>query len=260
MPVELTRTPDRQGSDPWPEGHYVQLHGPDGRTLARDVGRFIEDGLASGNTTVVVATAEHRAAFVAELGGNVTAAISRGTLVFFDANDTLERFMAGGYPDPSRFDAILGEFVREAAARGNGLRVYGEMVGVLWQSGQYPAAIRLEQLWNRLRRDVSFTLYCGYPIDVFGNGFEPGMVEALLCAHTHLLPAAAGTSLEWAVSRAIDDVLGLRPENVKPHLGGHEKRENLPAGESMILWLRANHPDRADEVLTHARSYFELSA
>jgi hypothetical protein len=90
---------------------------------------------------------------------------------------------------------------REAFLATAGLRVYGEMVGLLWQAGEYPAAIRLEQLWHRLMKAVDFSLYCAYPIDIFGRGFEAGLIDALLCAHTHLLSCGPDDALVSARAR-----------------------------------------------------------
>jgi hypothetical protein len=262
MPAELIFSCSDRGVDAWPDGHYVHLHGPDDRALVRDVARYVGEGLAGGETAVVVAGPRHRKALAADLGVAAGAAIDGGLLEFLDADEMLARFMVRGYPDAERFDSVIGELVRDARARGR-LRAYGEMVGILWQSEQYPAAIRLEQLWNKLRRDVNFSLYCGYPIDVFGDAFQPGMVEALLCAHTHLLPAS-GTSVEWAVSSAIDDMLGLPADEVRRRVRSDDRKsawDGMPMGESMILWLRSNHTARANEVLAQARNYYyKLSA
>ena len=46
------------------------------------------------------------------------------------------------------------------------------MVGLLWKARQFAAAIRLEQLWNKLLEQSAFSFYCAYAIDVFGKDFE----------------------------------------------------------------------------------------
>jgi len=68
---------------------------------------------------------------------------------------------------------VIGTTVREAwqNSNGAGLRVYGEMVGILWKARQFPAAIRLEQLWNKLRKSHDFDLFCAYSIDIFDKQF-----------------------------------------------------------------------------------------
>lgn len=47
---------------------------------------------------------------------------------------------------------------------GRPVRIYGEMVGILWDMGDVAGAMRLETLWNELRRKVPFALHCGYEL------------------------------------------------------------------------------------------------
>lgn len=240
-------------------GHYAQLHGCDNRALTRDVGDYIARGIQLGETVIAIVTWAHRELLSTALSRtiDVARAIEDGALEFIDAEQTLEQFLIRGYPDAERFDSVVGERIREAHTRGARIRAYGEMVGVLWQAGRYPAAIRLEQLWNGLRRRVSFALYCSYPIDVFGSGFDGVAVDALLRAHTHLLPAEAGGSLESAVARAASEVLGEAEASGGQRRGMvASKWGRLPPAESMILWLKTSHPDRAGDVLARAQVYY----
>jgi hypothetical protein len=82
------------------------------------------------------------------------------------------------------------------------------MVGILWKSRQYAAAVRLEQFWNKLLSRSSFSLYCAYRIDVFGIEFHGAALDALLCTHTHLVPAEMNGSCESAINRAIEEIVG----------------------------------------------------
>jgi len=84
------------------------------------------------------------------------------------------------------------------------------MVGILWKAGRFSAAILLEQFWNDLLSRSPFNLFCAYPIDVFEQDFRPAHLDALLCAHTHLLPTAANEDLDSAIDRAMDEILGRR--------------------------------------------------
>jgi len=228
--------------------HFVQLYAADAKMLAVNVGAYILEGLRSDVPAVVIAGPENRAGILAELasrGMNPKKALADASIQILDAQETLSRFMVEGYPDARLFDTIVGNLVRSTLARGCGLRAYGEMVGVLWSAGEAPAAIRLQQLWNKLRADFPFALFCGYAIDIFSEEFETPQVSALLCAHTHLLPTGSADNLGAAVSRAINDILG--PQN---------DCGQLPKGEAMILWVRSNLPAKAREILELARGYY----
>jgi len=244
-------------------GHYAQLHGSDDRALIRDVCDFVAQGLQLGETAIAIVTPEHREVLLAGVSRRLDLApsLGDGTFELMDAQESLDRFMVRGYPDAQRFDAVIGRRLRDAGARGAGVRAYGEMVGLLWNARRYPAAIRLEQLWNGLRRQTPFALYCSYPIDVFGSGFDSVTADALLRAHTHFLPAEASDSLECAVTRAIEELLGSSADDFKRTIDVRRPGASgtLPVGESMILWLKTAHADRAGEVLERARTYYYQS-
>src|SRR5690242_9028512 len=244
--------------------HFVQLYEADETVLTRNVGKYLADGLAKGGGVAVISIAAHKASFGAELerrGLNQERLERNGRLTWLDADDTLAQFLVDGYPDADRFDRAVGVVVRDAVVRAGagGLRAYGEMVGLLWSRRQFPAAIRLEQLWNRLRTEVPFGLFCGYPIDVFGAQFDAPIVDALLCAHTHLLPSGANGRLDAAVNRAMSEVFGS--ENTWGVPPGRRGKiwASLPSAESAILWLRANEPEKADAVMTLAREYYQAN-
>src|SRR6202011_5954575 len=145
-----------------------------------------------------------------------TKAAREGRLVMLGAEETLSRIMSDGQPDWNRFDQTVGALIRELQSRTlNGqVRAYGEMVGLLWNSGHSAEAERLENLWNRLLTASGISLFCAYQIDVFGKEFQTGVLDGVLCSHTHVLSAQPGSILETAVNRAIDEVLGARAESV----------------------------------------------
>ena len=246
--------------------HLVQMYEADEQALVRNVARYLLEGLALGSLLIVVTTPEHEAAFCQALeagGADPQAAAGDGRLTILNAEATLARFMVDGYPDADLFEQTVGVVVRQAAERAgdHGVRAFGEMVGVLWASKQYPAAIRLEQLWHKLMKSVEFNLFCGYPIDIFAREFNLGVVDALLCAHTHLVPTGRNADLEAALTQATNDVLGARLAGLKPLMKRNFRPAwaALPNGEAMILWLRNNLPDRADEILDRARAYYNAT-
>jgi hypothetical protein len=249
-----------------PEGHLVQLYDADEELLTRNVSSYLWEGLKLGDGLLVVATPDHREAIprrLEELGADHERAVREGRLVFLDAQETLDRFMVDGQPDWDRFEAAVGSALREVHARvnGKGLRVHGEMVGILWKAGQRSAAIRLEKFWNKLLTSITFNLFCAYPIDVFGDDFQLAEIDGLLCAHTHLLPGGAEADIESAVNRAMDEILGARAERLRPLIKANYRPSwaAIPRAEAMVLWLRNNLPDYAHEILDRARQYYRAS-
>lgn len=252
---------DKVLESPAAQGHFVQLYESDGDALIRNVGQYLRDGIKRGDGLLVIATAEHRKAFVRELarlGADPERAVRRGQFLLLDAAETLARFMVDGEPNWERFKLTIESAIEQCATQRARMRAYGEMVGILWSARQYSAAIRLEQFWNKLLTRSSFSLFCGYPIDVFGTDLHSGPVDDLLCAHTHLLPAGADGDIERTVDRAMSEVLGPEAESVRHRIETHRRSSwtLMPRGETAILWLRNNLPKRADEILSLAREHY----
>ena len=243
-----------------PEGHLLQLYGKDDRLLTGNVSRFIAEGLRRGDGLLVIATPEHSGSVARQLRQEraYSKAVLEGRLVFLDAQETLNRFMKDGQPDKPLFQNVIGEALKGVQDRADhtGVRAYGEMVGLLWKAGQVQAAILLEEYWNALLKASNVSLFCAYPIDVFGEEFQTGTVDALLCAHTHLLPV--NEALESALIRSMDEVLGSRVDSMRRLIKANHRPSwgELPRAESIILWLRSNLPGSAGQILDRARQYY----
>lgn len=163
-------------------GHLVQFYRDD-QELARSVARFLGDGLAVGGSAVAIATAPHRLSFQAQLQHDAPQAASRLTVV--DAEELLHRFLDGNQLDHARFREAATGVIEQAASAGEPVRVYGEMVAVLWDAGQVELALELEGLWNDLARDLPFTLLCGYPASLLTTGGEPPASAVQQVCHLH---------------------------------------------------------------------------
>jgi hypothetical protein len=250
---------------PHPGGHFVQVYDADERALTRNVARYVSEGLLHGDGVLVIATPEHgelifREAFDSDAG--LSEALSNHHLVFLDAQETLAEFMIAGHPDWNRFERVVLGAMRQVqpARNAEGLRAYGEMVGVLWKARQFAAAIRLEQLWNKLLERSSFSLYCAYAIDVFGEEFEVSKLDGVLGTHTHLVPAEADGALEAAVDRSMNEILGPQADALRVIIKNNRRPSwaVMPTAESTILWLRKNVPEHADAIVKRAHRHYRL--
>jgi hypothetical protein len=244
---------------PEPRGHFVQFSGADDRYLIANVGRFLFEGLQAGDGLVVIATAERRLAFideVARLGGDAPAAIADGRFQLYDRDETLALISVAGQPNKDRFQTIVGGALENVPAER--IRAYGEMVGKLWSDGKRAEAILLEQMWNELQTKMTFSLFCSYAIDVFGEDFELSRIDPVLCTHTHLFPGGLDRALDTALNSAMDEVLGDRVEGLRSLIKANYRPAwgAVPKPESVILWLRNNLPDLAEQVIGRAREHY----
>ena len=150
-----------QGSGfPHQPGHFVQFYQSE-NSLLTQLATFIEEGVESGETCIVVATDAHLKRLETMLPNQ--ADLSPGQYIALDAVTILEEFMVGDMPDCAKFLATIGTLVKQLARQGKPLRIYGEMVAMLWKNGNKDAVLQLENLWNELINTYSCTLFCAYP-------------------------------------------------------------------------------------------------
>lgn len=243
-----------------PSQHFVQFYDADHAAWLASVTRYLAEGLRAGESVLVVATPEHRKAILrrlASLGFDASEFSCR--LVFLDASQTLARFMRNGDPDWARFQHAIGselERLRASSLHG-GLRAYGEMVGVLWSAGAFTSSIRLEEYWNRLLQATSFKLFCGYPINIFAEDFHHSHVEAVISAHTHVIPTGLDGHLDWAVRSAIDEVAGTGAARLKSWIPTRHPHTRVPAAEAAILSLPGAMPAEARDIINAARRHYQ---
>ncbi len=177
--------------------HFVQFYETD-EFLLHTLSGFIATGIHAGEAAMVVATRAHREALEQRLqacGLDVVNIRASGQFVVLDAAETLAMFMADGFPNAARFTQIIGSMIAQAAHGRNGIRIFGEMVALLWAEEQYDAAIGLEALWNNLRETHAFTLFCAYPINSFDGIALAKPLRDVCAEHSHIIPAESYTEL-----------------------------------------------------------------
>lgn len=157
--------------------HALQLYERDAELLD-GVARFVGAGLAGGDTVIVVVTSAHGAALRGLLtarGVDCASAECDGRFVEVDAETLLAQLLVDGQPDRERVLTVVGPMLRavrdDALARDAraGIRVFGEMVGLLWAEGNHAGALALERHWSEIAESMPFTLLCGYPAAGFAD-------------------------------------------------------------------------------------------
>jgi signal transduction histidine kinase len=173
-------------------GHRVQFFEND-EFLVGAIVDFLAGGLTSGQPLVVIATGDRRSAVTHRLttdGFDVDNATRNGQLAMFDARATLDTFMRGTVPDVARFKTVIGDALTGGAVRdpAQPVRVYGEMVDLLWRDGNTEGALQLEDLWNGLSNDFAFSLLCAYAMGNFYRATDADHFREICRRHTHVAP------------------------------------------------------------------------
>lgn len=190
-------------SAPWQQllgkpaaGHHIAQLYRTQEQLTETVCHFICEGLQQNEAVILVVTPEHWASFVARLEADSTIdlvdAVLRGQLRIRDAQITLTAIMSDGAPEWNNFEKLLGDEIGHTSRRYKSIRIYGEMVDLLWKQGQYAAANCLEEFWNELARQQLFSLFCAYQLESQDvQGYEMALQYACK-THSHIVRESGG--------------------------------------------------------------------
>jgi MEDS: MEthanogen/methylotroph, DcmR Sensory domain len=252
--------------------HVVHFYDRD-EELAETAGDYLAGAIAEGGAAVVVATPGRCAGFEARLaagGVDLGAARRDGTLVCLDATRVVSRLTRGGRVDREAFHALFQPAILVAGEASGPVRIYGEVVALLWAAGQVNAALELEGLWNELGQQIPFSLFCGYPRALLENSEHQGAVAEICRLHSAVLgrpmagPSAAGDSaagqslhrVHWAdVTRTFAGLLEDTRAARCFALGMLEpwRDEQLAADAALVV------TELATNAVLHARSAFSVS-
>ena len=174
-------------------GHTLIFY-EDDSALLDGLSQSICAAICSGNSAIVVATAEHHNGLVSFLRArcpNAHNAIIEGRLFLLDANEILSKIMVGGQLDPDRAITVLGNHVAILAAAAYGedphVFAFGELVAILWERGNQTAALHLELLCRQLSERRALQLCCGYPLRLFPTDTDPSPIIEIKSRQTRVL-------------------------------------------------------------------------
>jgi hypothetical protein len=170
---------DNGATEVGPRDHVVQFYRRD-EELADEAGAYLANAVRGDGIAVVIATPAHQLALedrLAAAGLDVEAVRACGDYLATDAEEMLRGFMTDGRPDVASFEHAACSLIEKPARRGQRVRVYGELVTVLWEAGLVTAAVELEEMWIGLGRRLPFALWCGYRTGPEAGGSTDGLAE-----------------------------------------------------------------------------------
>jgi signal transduction histidine kinase/ActR/RegA family two-component response regulator len=182
--------------DTYPE-HFVQFYESEDFFLD-SLASYIAAGLSADEAVVVVATKSHLEALdnlLRQRGFDSAAAEQAGNYLPLNAHNTLVQLMVNGTLSAEQFKLLLGGAVARAARHSGRVRVFGELVALLWADENYQDAIRLEKLWNELQTTQSFTLFCAYPMASLGRYVLEEPFAEVCTTHTRVIPGESYSAL-----------------------------------------------------------------
>ena len=185
--------------------HSVQLFDTP-ESLGEAVASFLAEGLEGGGRLLVAA----RAASVwevsrgfADRGISMSDLVTSGRLTVVDAHATLRALLCNERPERTLFEAHVGGLVaRLSAGSPAPLRIYGELVDILAEEGNFDGAAALEDLWNELRTVAPFALLCGYASGHFAAPNAGRALEHICARHGRVHQGHADLLGSWLLGQS----------------------------------------------------------
>jgi DNA-binding NarL/FixJ family response regulator len=165
--------------------HEAEFY-PDDAAFVAGFTCFIEAALKAGKAAIVVATESHREGILQKLkkhGVDIIAAIEQGRYVPLCVVDTLSTFMENDMPDAGRFLRVVSDLIAAAAKATAGdpsrVTICGECASILWAQGKADAAIKVEQLCNKVTKQYETDVLCGFSLSSFYREEDKQMFQKI---------------------------------------------------------------------------------
>jgi hypothetical protein len=182
----------------WPATpHMVQLFDAP-RSLADAVSHFLIDARGRGDHLLVIARASHWQlirAYLDRRGVHVDAPTERLTVL--DARKVRTRIMRRGVLDPARMEETLDGMLSELSSGSGSLSIYGEVVELFAEEGNFEQACVLEDYWNHLQQKYRFTLLCGYSAAHFADPRHSHHLREVCGRHSTVKSQSADSLATW---------------------------------------------------------------
>ncbi len=244
--------------------HFAQLE-RSSEALTQAATVFLETGLRRNGVAVVFVATATRVSILEQLSRNgldVDQLQATNRLIVVEGESALDRLMESGTPDWNEFQRLVGSILDRAAATGEGdMRVYGEMVNMLWHRGRADAAIKLEEYWNRIARKYRFSLFCGYVMDGHDRECYESPLHEIGRTHTDVLGTSEDEAFREALDLACKDVYGipaarlLQLSSIESRPGEHR----LPPCWRTLHWILRAMPVSGDAVLAKTLRFYRDS-
>ena len=216
---------------------------------------FLEAGLRHGHSLLVIAPTPR----VEQLFGRLSSAkfhpqslLDSGQLALMDSAPIIDQLVSRA--STARFRGMLSPVLSRLRPFGHGTRIYGEIANVLWEAGETNAAIQLEELWNALARDHSFSLFCGYTMDTQCEQAYARPLEELGRTHSDILSSPEDEQFGAALDRASLELLGMSLTQMA-NVGRQDGALRFPSGQRTMLWVKRNLPMSTAQLVERARMY-----
>lgn len=160
--------------------------------LCESVATFVEGALSHNEAAIVVATKSHCDEIKRLLRTrceDFDHAHKFGQLTILEAETILPQIQPKGRVEEQLFEKIILSLVDSVLTAFPRVRIYGELVNLLWEQGYADETVALERFWNRAAATRNFDLLCGYSLDGFAERKTCEHFQSVCSTHSHVFPA-----------------------------------------------------------------------
>lgn len=167
-----------------PSNHILQIYENDEVILSSLEG-YVTAGFDRNESVIIIATDDHISGLnkrLAAAGYDLQKLEKNERYLTVNAHTVLDQFMVNNWPDETQFVSVVSDLISRARGKNNrNIRAYGEMVAILWASGNNGATVNLEKLWNNFCAKKDFSLFCAYPRAGFTQEVQDSIYK--ICSH-----------------------------------------------------------------------------
>lgn len=154
---------------------------------------YVHEGIQKKEGIIVIAKPALRKAVFSRLEGlgfNNEMLKVQGQVKYFDAEFLLSNLCIDGVIEDETFYKILGPSIQAVQSKFSQVRVFGEMVDILWQSDLKNMAIKLEGLWDSLCKKQELMFMCTYLLDSLSPSNYENALELIYKYHPTIMPSS----------------------------------------------------------------------
>lgn len=184
---------------------------------------FAGTGFMAGENVIIVATASHLEGLEQRLlkqGFDIPTLSATDRYITFDAELLAFSFFVDGRFDEKLLLQAAAEMLERIRKNGRQIRIFGEMVSVLWSKGYHSETRKLEEIWDGICEREKFCLFCAYP----KNSFTPSDRSS----YEHICTKHSKQVGGWA--KPSTDIF-YKPTKVKP------ANDNIPPDSFIDLFF-----------------------
>lgn len=159
----------------------------------KSITQYITDGLNDNEAVAIIARPFLRKAlidFLVTQGVDVQSCKDQGKIKFFDAEFLLSSLWFDDGIDAEAFEKFVSDPLRvmKQKQKYDKIRIFSEMVNLLWQKGAYAEAMQLEDSWNALFKKFEFSLLITYSLNHLDPSTFDEALEQICRYHPHHNP------------------------------------------------------------------------